>query len=703
MQYPRDVYPDEAPEGTERPDSFDIDPFWSQLEAASSPGPLEPLATRTETALRKVVQQLPDGGEVREGQLDMACWIADGYENETHVVVQAPTGTGKTLAYLIPSILRQQSEGNHRTIIATATKALQDQLAGKDLPFLRQHLGEFSYAVLKGRSNYLCLQRLAELQRESEGTLKLDGQFVDVRNNGLDLNKLETWATTTESGDRAYLPDPISDEDWQKVSVTSDECPGAKKCPKGSTCLSERARHQAEKADVVIVNQHLYGLDILHDILPEHDAVVLDEAHQAEEIFAQALTVWLSPNRIYALVKRCEKLSVSVPLVDDLRNVASDLHSMLTPMLGERLPGGFSEEQTVILERAIGHVSDLRDELETLHARATRHMTDPHAESEQLQKNAGDRAQETLRLSKSSERLYTDLWSLRNIQEDTHVLWVDGKKNPKNSQISALRLGATPIYIGETLSESLWPHKAAVLTSATIPLNTVERLGLPFATIEGEVDSPFDLKNNGLIYCPPDMPDHREAGAEIRRTNDLLSLINAAEGRTLALFTSYKAMNAAAEQISRQVPWPILVQGAMPPAMIRKRFTDDEQTCLFATLSFWEGLDVPGPSCSLVAIDKLPFARPDDPVMQARRDAAGKAAFRKVDLPLTATRLAQGSGRLIRTATDKGVVAIFDSRLVNARYGATLQKALPAMSWASDREEAERFLRSLRTEQLAFT
>ena len=630
-----------------------------------------PRAKLAEDTLREVIGHLPNGGEARDGQMDMASWAMEAIDQDIHAVIQAPTGTGKTLAYLVPAIL-EAKDRQKRIVVATATKALQDQLANKDLPFLQQHLGEFTYTVLKGRSNYLCKQRLAEIKKEREGQLGLQNGYKMPDDT---FKRIVDFDDSSFTGDRADMPVAVDDVAWSQVSVGSEECPGVKKCPKGNVCFADRAKQISETVDVVIANHHLYAFSIKTRVLPEHQIVILDEAHQIEDTFANALSETISSGRFSWLANKVDKVGGSQTIVKSLRGVGEELEDCLQPLKNERLTDGLPDDLREILGKASTILHNLYGHLMNM-------------SSSLLQGNSNA---DIDRVTHSGQWLAGTIAAILSF-DDGYVLWVNNRKSPQ--------LCATPIYIGEKLAEQVWPLRSAVLTSATIPPNTVDSLGLPPMTIEGDVESPFDLKTNALFYCSSDIPDPREIDSEARRLDDILRLIQAAEGRTLALFTSYKTMHTMAEAVASKVPWPILVQGSDAPAALRNRFAADEQASLFATMSFWEGIDVPGPSCSLVIIDKLPFARPDDPIMQAKREASGKKAFRKVDLPWAATRLAQGSGRLIRTSTDKGVIAILDSRLMNANYGSVLKKHLPPIPWTEDLDEAVEFLRGLRAENI---
>ncbi len=615
--------------------------------------------------LDAVTAALPGGGEHREGQREMARAVAAAIEGSGHTVVQAGTGTGKSLAYLVPVLL-----SGRPTIIATATKALQDQLAGKDLPFLIDELGlPVDFAVLKGRSNYLCLQRLDEAdQGDAALDLEVEGEPLDPAT----ISKLRRFADATEVGDRAELDD-IDDRTWRLVSVGRDECPGASRCPRGEDCLAERARQRAAAADVLVVNQHLYALAVMVEgILPEHEVVVIDEAHQLEDIMADAAGRQISPARIQTAARSTAAVVVEPDAPAGAEEAASTLHAALEPLIGDRLLDGLVDPLGTTLDQTRTKVDAL---LSALRAVPDDAPTDTRAKA--------------IRARQMATSLIDDIDAVR-WPIDNEVLWVDGP--PSNPS-----LRSTPITVNDVLAENLWANRSGVLTSATLPSNTSEILGLPEAATSLDVGSPFDYEANALLYCPVHLPDPRKDGFREAQQAEIESLMVAAGGRTLALFTSFAAMREAVERLDPRVPWPILMQGDGSKAALLDEFISDEETSLFATMSFWQGVDAPGATCSLVIIDRLPFPRPNDPVLQARRDRAGAAAFRTIDLPKAATLLAQGVGRLIRTGSDRGVVAVLDPRLATSRsYRWDLVNALPPMRRTRDLAEAEALLRELR-------
>ncbi|MGH9288251.1 MAG: ATP-dependent DNA helicase [Acidimicrobiales bacterium] len=637
---------------------------------------------RSADALRRVVAALPGGGEGRPGQVEMVEAVAAAVAEGRHLVVRAGTGTGKTLAYLVPAIL-----SGRRVVVATATRALQDQLATKDLPFLDEHLDRpFDWAVLKGRSNYLCVQRLAELapaagstdtdpagEGQQLGLDHIDG-FAE-RADPAELARLSDWARTTFTGDRADLDHEPSDAAWAAVSTTARDCPGAHRCPRGDDCFAEAARARAAEADVVVVNLHLYGVDLASDggVLPEHDVAIIDEAHQVDDIISATAGVELAAGRFTHLARILRGILAEAG--DTIARVSDSGDLLTDALVGHR-------DQRLVTPLP----TDLADTLVRLRNRVEEALTALRSIPDNATDDATARA---VRARQAATTLLDDIDAVAQPGEG-QVLFVTG---PERAPI--LRLA--PLDVAPLLQRRLWSQRPAVLTSATVTPGFGARLGLP-AGSDGllDVGSPFDYQANGLIYCAARLPrptDPRWADAAV---DELAALVDAAGGRTLALFTSYRAMHRAVEALRERLPYPLIAQGDLPKPALVERFAGDPETCLFATMSFWQGIDVPGPSLSLVSIDRLPFPRPDDPLLQARREHAGAGAFDAIDVPRAATLLAQGAGRLIRTATDRGAVAVLDPRLATARYGPKIVATLPRMRRTKDRAEIERFLRDLR-------
>jgi len=642
----------------------------------------------------------------------MAEAVGEAIEGHRHLVVQAGTGTGKSLAYLVPALAL-----GARVVVSTATKALQDQLAGRDLPQLSRSLGvRFTFAVLKGRSNYVCLQRVAELtggETRGEQMQLGDGGLppqAGLGALGREVFRLAAWASgnknatwdkkvagdkkATEgrkatggkkdstgpliSGDRAELAWEPSEAAWAQVSTGWRECPGAAQCPSGGECFAEAARRRAGEADVVVVNTHLYATSLSikeAELLPPHDLVVFDEAHELEDIVSAAFGFDLSQARLIALARSARALVADVSVASALEDGATLLGGALRP------------HRDLALVRPID--DDVAEALGLVRERASRLL-------EELRKagRASDGAPEPrrLRAQKAVSHLIDDVSEILELP-DSDIAWVEG---PEHAPV----LRVAPIDVGGALTERLWKGEGAptaVLASATIPPHLGERLGLsPGSYDEIDVGSPFSYEDQALLYCPVHLPDPRAANFEAAMHDELVALIEASQGRALALFTSWRAMQAAAEVVRGRTRWKIFTQSDLPKPKLVAEFTSDEHSCLFATMGFWQGVDVPGSSLSLVTIDRIPFPRPDDPLLRARRAALGARAFELIDVPRAATLLAQGVGRLVRSREDRGVVAVLDRRLGKAPYRWQLVHALPPMRRTRSRAEVEAFLASLR-------
>ena len=624
-------------------------------------------------ALARVTARLPGGGEARQGQLTMAGAIAAAIASGRHLSVAAGTGTGKSLAYVVPAVL----SGKH-VVVATATKALQDQLAAKDIPLVRAGLRRFTSTVLKGRSNYLCLQRLNESRLAGvQGSLEGDDRATGKRAE--EVRRIFEWAETTATGDRAELDAEPDQRLWATFSVTADECPGAFRCPSGAECFAERARAEATAADIVVVNQHLLGADLASDgaVLPEHDVLIVDEAHALEDIVTESLGVSIGAGRLRS-VAGAARVALGGPRaaaeVDDLAGMAERLEETLLACPEERLAGPPAGD--------LGEVLALcRARLERVESQLGAALGPGDG------RDLADAAQPAMRAMLAAGRLRTDIDRLAS-SDDDDVAWVDQGTRP------ALRVA--PIEVAPVLAERLFARQTVVLTSATIPPGLAVHLGAPPDELDVlDVGSPFAFDEHALLYCAAHLPDRRRDDAEQAIHAELARLIEAAQGRTLALFTSLGAMSRAADALRGRLAFPLLVQGEHGKATLLARFATEPAACLFATMGFWQGVDVPGSTLSLVVIDRIPFPRPDDPLIAARRERAGRDAFATIDLPRAATLLAQGVGRLIRTASDRGVVAVLDSRLATANYRWQLIRALPPMKRTKDRRVAEAFLAAL--------
>jgi ATP-dependent DNA helicase DinG len=615
--------------------------------------------------MAKVTAALP-GAEERPGQAEMAAAIEKALAAGRHLVVEAPTGVGKSLGYLVPAVL-----SGKRVVVTTATKALQDQLATKDLPFLHDHLGkDFDFAVLKGRSNYVCLQRLREVSGSGDGQLELEELAPTTR---LEVKRLAAWAATSPSGDQAELDWSPSDKAWQSVSISSEECPGANRCPIGGSCFAELARNRAAAADVIVVNTHLYGLHVASGaaaILPDHEVVIVDEAHSLEDVMSDTVGVEIGAGRFTRVGVTVRQVVEDPALIGRIIDAGPLIRDALVPYVGQRVARPLP---TAIAEALSDGRLRLDSALAVLRA---------------IDTTVDDAKQKVLRAVQLISRLVESIDLALSFGETTVAFVSGGPEMPK--------LELAPLDVGPTLLAGIWSKRTAILTSATIPLALAQRVGIPEDSVDQiSVESPFDHEANGLIYCALSLPDPRDPGYAAATHQELEALITAAGGRTLALFTSYRAMDAAVEALKTKLPFTVLSQRDLPKTALVKAFSEEEGACLFATSGFFQGVDIPGRTLSLVTIDRLPFPRPDDPLLSARRELLRQDAFRVIDLPRASMLLAQAAGRLIRTKTDRGVVAVFDKRLGTANYRWDIVKSLPPMRRTRHRAEAEAFLREI--------
>lgn len=619
-------------------------------------------------ALHTVTAEL-ENSESRVGQDEMVQAIATSLSSNKSIVVQAGTGTGKSLGYLVPVIL-----SGKKAVVATATKALQDQLARHDLPFLQSHLDQpFEWAVVKGRSNYVCLQKIDEAL-DAPDTLDFDG-LSDIAKK--DIAKIADWAHTTTTGDLEELPQLPNDRVRRLVTSTSEECPGQSKCPRGDTCFAERARFLAREADVVVVNLHLYGLHVASGgaILPPHDAVVFDEVHQLENIMSDTVGVQITAGRMSALAGAVRSVLEDIDTLASLESGAEAIRSAISDHVGERLRHPLPTVITDSLSQARIAVGSALT--------AVRGISTDNEATKQRQ----------LRAQTQAARLAENIDFVLASNND-FVAYVEGSTERPVLKVS-------PLHVGAVLAANVWNERCAVLTSATVPASLPNRVGLPEESVDAiSVPSPFDYERNSRLYCSPTFPDRKSPEFTSFVHDELEALITAAGGRTLALFTSNKALHDAVAAMRERLSFPILSPHELPRHKLIDVFMNDESSCIFASQSFFQGVDLPGRTLSLVVLDKLPFPRPDDPLLEARREAVGRdRSFFDIDLPIAATSLAQAAGRLIRSRTDKGVVAVLDRRLATASYWRTLIGALPPMARTRHRDQVEDFLRSITKDQ----
>lgn len=615
-------------------------------------------------ALRQVTSSF-DGAEERQGQIDMSHAIAESLASGRSIIVQAGTGTGKSLGYLVPAILTGET-----AVVATATKALQDQLNSNDLPLLQKHLDiPFTWAVVKGRSNYACLQRINE---RADKSAQLEFEETSDKVNK-EIDELITWAKKTKTGDFDELPRIPSDRAKQAISVSTDECPGKNKCPVGANCFAERARDAASTANVVVVNIALYGAHIASsgNILPEHKIVIFDEAHQLESSLSDAVGIQLTNGRVSSFASSVRRVIADPMVTNRLEELGLRFSGAIGPHVGNRL-------QRPLPSNIVENMSLIRIEVATLINALRELKTDNEPTQQRIYRaqTQGTRLTESLDIALGSFEGY--------------VAYVEGSE-----ERPILRI--TPLHIGEVLATNVWNEHTAVLTSATVPHSMPERVGLPTEGTEVlTVDSPFDYEKNSILYCSPNFPEVKSPAYKEFLYDEMEALMTAAGGRTLALFTSNAALYAAINAMRERVSFPILGPKDYPRQTLIDMFIDDESACIFASQGFFQGVDFPGRTLSLVILDKLPFPTPTDPLLEARREAIGRdKSFGEIDLPMAATSLAQAAGRLIRTDTDRGVVAVFDSRLATAKYKWTLINAMPPMNKTRERPVVEQFLRDI--------
>ena len=615
-------------------------------------------------ALRQVTSSF-DGAEERQGQIDMSHAIAESLASGRSIIVQAGTGTGKSLGYLVPAILTGET-----AVVATATKALQDQLNSNDLPLLQKHLDiPFTWAVVKGRSNYACLQRINE---RADKSAQLEFEETSDKVNK-EIDELIAWAKKTKTGDFDELPRIPSDRAKQAISVSTDECPGKNKCPVGANCFAERARDAASTANVVVVNIALYGAHIASsgNILPEHKIVIFDEAHQLESSLSDAVGIQLTNGRVSSFASSVRRVIADPMVTNRLEELGLRFSGAIGPHVGNRL-------QRPLPSNIVENMSLIRIEVATLINALRELKTDNEPTQQRIYRaqTQGTRLTESLDIALGSFEGY--------------VAYVEG-----NEERPILRI--TPLHIGEVLATNVWNEHTAVLTSATVPHSMPERVGLPLDGTEVlTVDSPFDYEKNSILYCSRFFPEVKSPAYKDFLYDEMEALMTAAGGRTLALFTSNAALYAAIDAMRERVSFPILGPKDYPRQTLIDMFIEDESACIFASQGFFQGVDFPGRTLSLVILDKLPFPTPTDPLLEARRDAVGRdKSFGEIDLPMAATSLAQAAGRLIRTDTDRGVVAVFDSRLATAKYKWTLINAMPPMNKTRERPVVEQFLRDI--------
>lgn len=618
--------------------------------------------------------------------------VADALVDRSHLIVEAGTGTGKSLAYLIPALLSGQ-----RIAVATATKSLQNQLADFELPFLAKRLGvPVTWSVVKGRQSYVCMAKLVERYGPDLDGGESQQLFAD---STPEIDAVCGWIRRGGSGDRDDLPQATPDDQWRQVSVSGMECPGKTSCAQGDRCFAEAAVDAARECQLIITNHHLYALHLASErrILPDHDAVIFDEAHKLEAASSAAFGVDIGGGRLTAYANNIQRLlgpQDRERLVARIREYAEGLSQLI---------GGYDEAR---LDPSSGELGEAI--LGAMRAVAGADRALPKYDDDDPRSGA------TVRVRNQGGHLQGDFGLALDLP-DGYVAWAEPQR-------SVVRVA--PVTVDFPIAAGLLVHQPTILTSATMTTGgsftpLARRVGLtpqaladdpaafdvsaplPRTYNELRVAGSFDFARQGLLYVAAELPDPRDEHWPQRAAAEAKLLAEAAGGRALILTTSYRMMEVMAQGLEG-VPFEVLVQGELPKRQVIARFSAAETSTLVATMGYWEGIDVPGPSLSLVVIDRIPFPRPDDPLMQARREVAasrGGSAFDEVDLPHATVLLAQGAGRLVRNENDRGVVAVLDRRLTAMRYGQRILRSVPRFLKTTDRERAVRFLRAVAVER----
>lgn len=631
------------------------------------------------------------GGSEREGQRTMAEAVASSLDRGSHLLVQAGTGTGKSLAYLVPALDHATRTGD-RVIVSTATLALQAQIVDRDLPRLVRAVKDEltrkpSFAVLKGRRNYVCRHKLDGGYPEDSAGMLFDFGADEAASRragdggasasalGEEVQRIRSWVRTTETGDRDDLTPGVSDRAWSQASVNAFDCLGSK-CPAFEECFAEMAKIRAGGADVVVTNHALLAIDAFgdHAVLPEHSAVIVDEAHELRDRVTNALSGTLTA----AMIDHAASSVRRTGLVQDgviglLETAGARLEKAL-----EVAEEGLIERWPEALAVGVAHVRDTsRQLIADLGSGSSGGDADPDAGRQLARARA-------LEVFEVASRLADDA--------DNDVAWVSRSTFRERTTTS---LVVAPLSVAGTMRSGIFEKSTVVATSATLALGgrfeTVAGalgLGGPSAPRYDAIDvgSPFDYTRQGILYVASHLPRPGRSGASEESLDELEQLLRASGGGALCLFSSRAAATRAAEEMRARTDLPILLQGEDGLGSLVSRFSSDDESSLFGTLSLWQGVDVPGRTCRLVVIDRIPFPRPDDPLVRARTESAQRAGangFMSVSATHAALLLAQGAGRLVRSTADRGVVAVLDERLRNARYSGFLLASLPPM-WKTE-------------------
>jgi ATP-dependent DNA helicase DinG len=616
------------------------------------------------------------GYEHRPAQLEMAEAVHEAFQDHHHAIVEAGTGTGKTLAYLLPAIC-----SGRRVVISTATKSLQEQLYQKDIPFLQKHFApNLKVAVMKGRGNFLCRAKLHTMADTPmlKGMEELD-EFRQIRD----------WAKLTEAGDRAELTFLSDDSDlWTRLDARRETCTG-QKCSEFNECFVTAMHARAKEADLIIVNHHLFFADLalkqddFGRILPEYSAVVFDEAHEIEDVASDYFGRQISNYRFEELARDADQalrqLKLGAPSLlrrtQRIRERGRTFFEAFPPREG-RFPFSRQEREAFLEQNreAYAALMDAVKGLETEFAAVTQ------------------KPEELIRLARRGFELRQEMAFLFESNEKNFVYWFERRNK-------GVFLAATPIDVSQILRDRLFEQfDTVVLTSATLTVGgrfdyIKQRLGLDHVK-ERTLPPEFHYGEQALLYLPQRMPDVRDTGFQARAADEILRLLELSEGRAFCLFTSYSQMRDLYERVNARSPFPLLLQGTAPRSVLLERFKMTPNAVLFATASFWQGVDVPGDQLSCVIVDRLPFAVPSDPVVAARVNALnddGRNAFAEYQVPQAVLALKQGFGRLIRSKADRGVLSLLDNRIQRMAYGKIFIESLPRYAKTQELRDVERF------------
>ena len=669
-------------------------------------------ADQTAAVLAAAVAEI--GGHERSGQLELAAAVGESLDTGVHLLAQAGTGTGKSLGYLAPTLVRLARGELDRVVVTTATLALQSQLASKDIPHALDAVEQVTgrrpkHAILKGRTNYACLLKVRDGADEQDTLISAADLLATVQDSprtapesvlGAEVLALREWAEEQlQDGGLADRDDAPShtDRGWQQVSIPVRECLGTQRCPQGGLCFVEKSREAARDAELVVTNHALLAIDAMHGgtALPEHQAVVIDEAHELTARVTSADSAELSPGMVERVGNRALTWLDDDDLGAELLTSADRLRAALDDMPLERV----EDPQSAFVAAC--------EEVRSVTRRVVSALT-----------SGADKSEPECRQAAAAVKEIFDIAERMAALSDRDVIWVaDRERSGREARVA-------PLTVAGLMRARVFGEHTTVLTSATLKLGgdftgvagsvglrEDERLrdGDPVPELAEEDDrrpwravdvgSPFAYDKQGILYLARRMPQPGRDGISDAVLAEVAELVWAAGGRTLGLFSSRRAAEAAAVWVRKQLPkQKILCQGDAQLSELTRRFVAEEETSLFGTLSLWQGIDVPGDTCRLVIIDRIPFPRPDEPLTVARQRAvteAGGNGFMSVAANHAALLLAQGSGRLIRRISDRGVVAVLDPRLATARYGSYLRASMPPMWTTSDRETAIGALRRL--------